>query len=671
MIKRSNIRNVFCLLLIVGLFSSCDWPQEDPNLVDPPAVAPSIGIRYFNLSGGGEPRTFVMNFETEVQDIPFNNISAQLNPPADSTYISINKSNGQLEYQRYAPIKYIVRNINYTFISIETKKGSKDTLYQETDSIVYFQSTMITPRNPTDAYIRLFNGVNDSTKYLVKKGCSNGTTLLSSLSYGDIQLQAKTVFAGIVPVSIIKQYKDRDSIIGVYSLPIERLGQYTIMILPSHDKQSQDIYLYDELTQEIEAIQPVEEVLDKYAETRIINISYANISVRTGSDEIVTDNLAPLTISDYTAISACISQTSDLILFESEGEVDTNAISLGVLEQYTYVNIDSADIRAYTQVLVPPLELDFNLGDNCLVQVVNGYWKENSSSVYMGLREVNSGLITGEAIAKSLPFGELSTYYTCPSGRAPLSLFSATQPAHLLYNCITELEAGESYILLIHADENGNPKLALINERNYSTAVTFLEEGIYTNIVSVVTNTPETSVTISANGETIISDCTIPQSNSITTVLPVGSIDIIANNMTKTIISEDGKRLLVILSGSLGNEEIFNLSYPGMETGSDFYSRRFFNASNDVATIYIREDQWEDEDDDSPQIHAEIDRGTVSYPSNITLEAKKSFFIFDDPIIFEPVAQINDLIFSFNKSYTIIIAGDVDNGYFGSILQEY
>jgi hypothetical protein len=87
--NRMKVIASICALAIWGVFSSCTGPDENPNLVNPPLVSPTVGVRYLNLSGDGAIRNFVMNSDGIIENIPFGQVSQQVAPPADSSYIAI------------------------------------------------------------------------------------------------------------------------------------------------------------------------------------------------------------------------------------------------------------------------------------------------------------------------------------------------------------------------------------------------------------------------------------------------------------------------------------------------------------------------------------------------------------------------------------------------------
>ncbi len=667
---------LFGLIGIFGVFSSCTGPEENPDLVNPPLVSPTVGVRYLNLSGDGENRTLVMNFETPISDIPFGQMSPFMNPPADSTYLTIEK-NGVPDFQQEKPIKYIVRNINYTFVSLETLADKHDSLYRATDSIVYFQSTMVPPKEPTQAYLRLFNGMNNSAKYRVNYGCPNGKNILPALGYGDIQLQAKTIEGGEVPISIIKTKKNEDTVVGVYKLQLEPQMQYCILVIPNYDKSAEEIFIYNELSEEIEAVFPAEEIIEKTAEARIINMSYVPTDVKTGVDEIVAQSLKPLVMSPYSLVTACESQTSDELIFDANGDSDTTMISFEVLRRYSFVQIDSADVKGFKQITVPPVSKIQETNDLCYVRVINAYWKEESMTLSMGMRNTPDGIKTGLYLASRLPFGELGETNIIHTGRIPLTLFTATQPAHLEYTAVGEFEANKSYLLIIHADEYGNPQIAVIEDDEEDGDITFLEEGVFAQFVSTATDIEKVILNLVGNGENILVDSEIPQSSSVATILPVGDINIQADGISMNLTTEKGKRLLIVISGSGSDLKMYDFQYEKLHSGSDFYSRRFINATNDIDEIFIRTKEWNERGKDDPQNPiAYAVQGGESIVEEIMMDNKQAFFVYDAVDNPKESASIKDLIFSFNKAYSIVIGGQAavkedDPGYFVVIVQEY
>jgi hypothetical protein len=666
------------LIILPFLFSGCDKPEENPDLVNPPFVYPTLGIRYLNLSGDDVARTLRLNGEDLIKEIPFGQVSEQINPPADSTYLEIIKD-GEVDFRQTKPVKYLVRNLNYTFMSVESKKGTADSLYNVTDSIVYFQTTMVPP-DDNEAYLRIFSGMNDSAKYSVRYGCPNGASLLSPVGYGDIQIQAKTVIAGLIPVSVIRTVGSDNEVVGVYELNLEALGQYCLLVLPDYDKSGPVVYLYDEQTAEIESVIPANFITEQTSSIRVINMSSEPVSVQTDFAETIASGLQANSISDFANVTACASQTKDVLYFDTAGEIDTNETSLEVLERYTFVNLDSADVTAYKQLQIPPsLDRTKLLGDSVRIRVINGISEYGSLTLSMGTRNGGDIITTGDYLCNTLPYGEYTQENIFAPGRAPLTLFTSTQPAKLIYAANTEFKPDKDYIIIITKDSEGEPALTIIESEDTSQDVTFMQEGVFAQFVSTASGIGNINLDLTSGGKTLLAGGTISPGSIVATIVPEGELNVDASGTTYSVTADKEKRLLVVIAGDEDGLDIFDINTAPLQTGDQFYTRRFVNATNDIENMVVRELAWTDpEEVNGPSIYGTALKYEVSNISEVTLENKKTFFFFDGLTDMDHKSKISDLIFSFNKAYTIILGGEYDSkseldskGYFLTIVQEY
>jgi hypothetical protein len=531
---------------------------------------------------------------------------------------------------------------------------------------------MVAPKEPSQAYLRLFNGVNDSVSYKVNYGCPNGVNILPALGYGDIQLQAKTVEGGEVPVSVVKSKNKEETIVGVYKLQIEPQQQYCILVLPNYDRTAETVYLYNETSQEIESVVEAEEIIEKTAEARVINMSYSSTSVKTGIDEVIASGLPQLSISPYSVITACESQTSDEVIFDTNGESDTTLMSFEVLRKYSFVQIDSADKKGFKKIPVPPVLKTIETNDTAYVRVINAYWQEPSINLSVGMRNVLDTIEVGKYLAKQLEFGELGALAIPKTGRVPFTLFTSTQPAHLLYSAIGQFDANKDYLVIIHADENGKPKIAVVEENDEDQAVEFLEEGVFAQIISTSSEAESINLTLSDSDGVFLDNVKIQQGGGISVVVPIGDLNIQANSKNLNVTTRADNRLLVVISKSGRDLEMFEYQYWKMNFGSDYYTRRFINATEDIEELYIREREWEDTKDPPSAPIVQLRQGEISEPELVNRENRRAFFMYDAIDSKEEVGVVRDLIFSFNKAYTVILGGSREGtGCYLILVQEY
>jgi hypothetical protein len=461
--KRPRKLNFVAALLILALTQivvSCNWPGENPDLVNPPLKSPTIGVRYLNLSAGGENRTLRLNYDDKIENIPYGTVSLQKNPPADSVFLAIDK-NGSPEYTQKKPLKFLTRNINYTFISLASKKGAKN--YRETDTIIWLATSLINPENGNEAMIRLFNGVPDSSvSYSVNFGCPNGAVLLTQQKYGKVSSKFENIRSGEIPVSILKHKNNETTIIGVYKLNIKAKGQYCLIILPYNDIEV--VYLYDELSKGDNPMSPAELLIEKEADIRILNFSSESFNVKTGQDEVIVDNLESRKASDYIKIKACDSQNSDFVIFSSNSVNYTDTVSFEVLGVYNYLIADTKDKAGGQIIRIPPLYFPTKSQDEATIRVIHTAWNRSGITLSMGLRNTTQGVKTGERLVEDLQYGKISAPINVPAGYAPLTSFTATEPARLLESAIGEFVKGKSYLVIVASTPEGYDKIYIVED---------------------------------------------------------------------------------------------------------------------------------------------------------------------------------------------------------------
>ncbi|MEI6088813.1 MAG: hypothetical protein WCR42_00020 [bacterium] len=652
------------LLALSQLVISCNWPGENPDLVNPPLKSPSIGVRYLNLSGGGENRSLRMNYTTKIENIPYGTVSTQMNPPADSVFLTIDKNNSS-EYEQKKPLKFMTRNVNYTFISLSSKKGAKN--YKETDTIVWLSTSLINPENDNDAMLRLFSGNPDSTvSYSVRYGCPNGASIITQQNFGIVSTKFATIRSGEIPVSILKHQNNETTIIGVYKLNLKAKGQYCLIIMPYND--SQIVYQYDELSKADNALIPAELLIEKTAKIRILNFSADNYTVKTGQDEFVVDDLKYKSISDYVNIKACDSQKSDYLVFTGANVTDTLIASFEVMGVYNCIIADSKSTPGYKKILIPPLYFPAKDQNEATVRVVNAAWNRSSITLSMGLRNIKDTTKTGEILTKDLAYGAISNPINLQAGYAPLTSFTSTEPAQLLESVIGKLVGGKSYIIVLSCSPEGYDKIYIIEDADVSSDIAPLKTGVFTQIVAATAGVNEIYIDLYVDGTQYLSNIKIPSSGIVATVIPEGSATLSSGGKSHTTNSLATNRLLLVVSGDRSNTDIFDVNTTPMYIGSNFYRRRFLNAVYGLSEIAVKEEK-----DNPPNLAPVLTTtayGKASDISLVWLESRKSFRFFDTSQNKE-IFKSGDLSFSFNKSYSIVFAGSAPTGYSVIIVQEF
>ncbi len=660
--RKINCAFVILLLALSQLVTSCNWPGENPDLVNPPLKSPTIGVRFMNLSGGGANRTLRLNSDTKIENIPYGTVSLQSNPPADSVFLTVEK-NGAAEYAQKKPLRFLTRNVNYTFISLATRSGKKN--YQETDTVIWLSTSLINPENDNDAMVRLLNGNPDSSvSYSVRYGCPNGASLITQQYYGIVSTKFATIRSGEIAVSFLKHQNNETTIIGVYKLNMKAKGQYCLIILPYN--HSQIIYQYDELSKGDNAMTPAELLVEKEADIRILNFSSDKYTVKTGADEVIVDNLDSEKISDYIKIKACESQNSDYIIFSGATLTDSIIASFEVMGTYNCIIADSKDTPGYKKILVPPLYFPTKNQGEATVRVVHTAWNRTGITLSMGLRNTAQGTKTGERLAEDLQYGEISLPINIPAGFAPLTSFTATEPAQLLESALGKFEAGKSYLVVLSSSPiHGYDKIYIIEDSDVSKDLTPQRTGVFTQVVAATAGVDNVKVDLFVNGIQYLKDITIPASGIIATVIPDGTLTLSSAGVVHTTDATASNRLLLVVSGDRSKIDIFDVNTTPLYPSNNFYRRRFLNAVYSIPEVAVREANA------PPDIISySTSYGKVSDISLVWLESRKSFRFFDASQNKE-IFKSGDLSFSFNKSYSIIFAGSAPTGYSVIIVQEF
>ena len=165
------------------------------------------------------------------------------------------------------------------------------------------------------------------------------------------------------------------------------------------------------------------------------------------------------------------------------------------------------------------------------------------------------------------------------------------------------------------------------------------------------------------------------------TVIPVQQTEVRINGVTTQIDVEEGKRILIVASGTEGNEEILTYSYEPLEKVDSHYKIRFLNASTEIDDITVaRYDLTECPD--CPILANAIKYDELSFVQEVFSEAKISLYIYNPNNLEERYHRVDDLKLNFNKAFTVVFSGNsslgnnedednTNNGYSIILLQEF
>lgn len=652
------------LLIILFLSNSCG-PEENPNLVNPPSQTESVRVRLLNLAGDKLPRALLIDWKTQTSETPFGSASSTVKPYIDSTFPLILLA-GNKDFQSTIKTKF-VRSTNYTFIALPSAKGNSN--FRNVDTVITLTTlTGILETNRT-AFIQLFNANNDTTViYSMTLGCPNGIPLAQNISYR-MASPLVEIRTDSVAVSLIRIQYGIPEIIGLYRLNIVKNGQYAL-IVQRNSLEQEELWILDMKKEFSDAFLKLNPVAERTSNIRVINFSNENVNVIKEPNEVIANNIRSNFIGKYTTVNSCLSELSDSIsTYLDDKKISSTSLSLDVLQNYTYLVFDSANKSANMSIIAEPVRMNESLNNRAIIRVVHAWSDRQSLTISLGARDDQNssfGYVSGDVLATNLSYGNISEPVLINSGSAPITIFTATQPAQLIYCLNTYFEPNKSYLLILANIKEGSSiynKVSLIEEFDTEKQIQFLEEGVFTQFIHLTPGVENVQLSISES----LTNSKVFYSGSLATVLTKGEHIVNVNGFTKNINAEVGKRLMIIAAGNKDNIDILEISNPPLQNSNNYYNRRIINASKEIPSITVRIDS------DSGFIAAEwLDYGTASQPQQVYLERKISLFFMHPQDFKKTYFTLPDLGLSFNKSYSIIFGGDsLINGFTATVQQEY
>lgn len=653
--------NKYLLLLVVFALVSC--AKESDSLVNPPPKFETVKVRFLNLASDQAERSLIIESQTEIDRIAFAKVSSLVMPPADSVFLEVRK-NGALETKTDLRFRF-GRNTTYTFVALPSPWGSQNP--KAVDTIVAFATSITTSTLENEAYVKIFNGYPDSTvSYSLNLGCPNGTSLASSLYYRKASPMA-AVRTGEVPLSITKKTASGDSVLGLFAFNFASKNQYTILITDDGTGKER-IQLLDDFNESATALSSPERISERRSEIRTINFSSEPVDLEKNPGGTVSQSVVPYFIDGYKQLEACESLSKDTLVVSNSGVTRSRvSLSLEVMERYTVAVFDSAINRSAKAVVVEPLRLSVGRTGKAVVRVVNGDYRQPSISLSAGAREIASakgedqlrGFRAGDALASALPFGSVGGAIIFNPGPLPLALFTSTEPARLITSSNFTLAADRNYLLVVYVSPEGEERLTLIEDETTSSSVQPADEGVFVQFVHATVGKDFVGVRLDG----LFSNAKIAYTGSIATVVPQGTTEISVEGKSHSFNASSRDRVIVVSSGDASNVDIFDITELPLYTESNFYARRYINASKEMSAVDVR-------NSDSLVIMPSIAYGTRSSFEKIYQEKKFSLF-FSNPQSAEYLARIDDLFLTYNKTYSLIFIGNKSKGYGLIIQQEY
>jgi len=663
--NKLNLKIIVFLIFISILLFSCI--EENPNLVNPPPQTSSVGLRFLNLASDQKSRVLDLGQDTKTSEIPYGEISESLQPPSDSTFVFV-FLNGSEEFRKDRKLRY-VRLTNYTLIALPSADNAEN--YKPMDSLVILFTSLGFKSNNPKALLKVFNAYPDSTiTYTASLGCPSGEKIVSGLRYR-YQSTSKEVRSGVLPVSITKDSAGVKQS-HLYNINIFSGSQYCLFIMRDING-NEIIKLLDETNQQSYPLATVDSVTIKYSEIRPINFSKSDvkINIKHGPDEsyneVLTNNQSALTIGQYETVGACLTTSLDELQVEISPFTTSSAfVSLEVMQRYTHIILDTADTdngRAALSIILKPLFLDYPLGNKAAIRVVHGAEQLGGLTLSVGARDndtTSTGYSAGDKLANGLSYKGVQTALI-PAGLAPLTLFTASQPAELLFSTLTEFLPGEYYILVITNDSKGDPQITVIKDSDENKPVEYLEPASFIQMVHLVPGME----TVTAALSPVLSNATLYYTGSLATVAKLNEQTLFLNGKPLSFTPDLDKRTLIVAAGNEDNMEIFLYNTPPLLTGDNFYQRRFVNASKEIPALSVKINS------DTSDFYAmkDLTYGAISNYEQVNLEKKISMFFLDSRTD-TTLLRVDDLPLIFGKKYIIIFGGSLDEGGYTAVVQQ-
>lgn len=646
----------YSYLLFLSLFALLSCTEENPLLVNPPAKNETVKVRFINLAGDNQIRTLQLE-DFKIENIAYANTSKALQPPSDSAYLKI-VNNNNVEFELTNQVKYL-RNTNYTFIALN--KNTCNTC--PIDTIVALRTTAAIPESATQSLIKFFNAFPDSNyKYMLKFGCPSGDAFITPQNYLQFNINPVVIETGVMSLSLVKvpiNNPTAESFVNLYNLNISHKSQYSIILTKIEDKEQ--LLLLDENEKETTALQPLELVQDRNARIRVLNLSSEIINAsKIGDSNPFAKDIPSHFIDSYRDVLVCNSMKKDTLSANiNDNESTTNLLSLKVNSEYTFIVFDSLSYKANKSIIVEN-ENTTLLNGQSSIRVVNASNSNYPLTLAMGARyepksnDFPFSYSSGMILSSKQNFGDISQFVKVSKGVIPINIFTATEPAKLIYSTRAEISDRKNYLLVITNDDNNNIKVILVDDNYENSKVAYLNEGIFVQVVNAIPNTENIKINFeSQSGEMpLLQNAEVNFSNSIATVIENKAQNININGKSYTINPETGKRTLVIASLIDNNVQIMsNNNKPFSDPNNLQY--RFINTSN-INQIRVKKDTASAE-----PIEASVSMNSFSSYISTNRERKITYYIYDGD---NPnyIHRLNDIFFTLGKSYSVIFGGQAN-----------
>lgn len=641
---------LFCCLL---LLTAC--AKENPLLVNPPSPAETVKIRLYNLAGDQKDRKLIIGGVIETKMTKYESLSDTIKPTPEDSVSLIIRGNDVEDFRLTDKFR-VIRNTNYTIFALESTDKRRPV-----DTVVILGTTPGLYINPNTSIVTFLNTNNDTNvRYSVVMGCPSGTPIAQNIGYRDISFQAQLP-SGRMPISVIKHYQDSIKIIGLFELMLKSGDEYGIIIRFRNGQE--ELYQLDQNDLSDNALVQVQRIENSQSFVRVLNFSSKNIKVEKIENEVIESNLSQSTIGDYKSISACASTSKDSIIVSISGNSkSTLTTSLEVLEKYSILVFDTKEEEAGLSILAEPIRLYQSLEGKSIIRVVNASYLRDGITVSLGGRnDTNSaGYRSGDVLASGLAYGEISDYVIVPSGRAPITFFTASSPTKLIKTAITQFESNKKYLLAIFINDQGKEQVSLIEDEDVNKTIESLQEGVFAQIINAVPGLARMNLKI----DNVLDNAIIDYTSSLATVLPYDIAQIAINNQVFQLTQGNNSSSIIVATGDEDNINVFDFSEKLPQIETNLYHRRFINVCKEIPLVSFRIDS-----DSGATVADALKYGNKTDFYAEYNDRKLSFFIFDYQSLTR-IAKISDISLNFGKNYSFIFTGNSKKGGYSLIIQQ-
>jgi hypothetical protein len=651
-----------CLLTLTGC------PDENPLLVNPPPTKDSILVRFINVIPNSTPVSATLDETVLLQNVSEFTSSKAVSSPADSVYFKV-EQNGTTVYNsttRYRFFKNSVQTI-YALPRLTTTNSTFDTVLVATTSNF----------SPPGAFasIRVLYFTDNVQQFALRSGCPNGT-ILTGAFLNQLPSAYQQVLPGPQTISLTKRLLNgTDSTVGTYTVNFNIQGSYTI-VLTDYSNKGIKSFLLNEFDNSENAFSELVPTTTQNVSIRTVNVSTSSVDMYAGYSNQIESDLLPQFSSNYRSIPACLSTEKDSIYTKIGGNVvATSLLQVIPPRRYTIVVTDSKTDVASVAIPVEPIVTDTIPAGTSRIRVVQANPNYGNITISVGARfdtSSASNFTTGEVIARQVSFGGVSSGYFSKAGVLPITVFDNATPVNLLMTSLATIEANQSYLLIFSIDPlSKESKLSLVKETDESMQLQPLDRGSMIQFIHGISGLNSSKLSSSS----ILIDANFNFTNSIVTCLPLGQNQISFNQNSFNINVESNKELQLFTENDNTVEmSTYDFIPGGRQVG--ILKRRFINAS-DIPKITITTSQNLVFDLQGNLENVELEHLPFKSESPVTttnLNQRLSFF-FWDRIVGQTsgkfIKSATNLSLPLGKNYSIILVGNVKNGYEVIITQEF